>query len=350
MQQSQAALAAALLIPVAKFDNKRIELPVPRRPQRAKRRQERSPPLRFWDGDPRQLDRLLTLSCNARGVKALLTSIFFEPDVACNLCGAWLQGSFAFLDSDKASDRRVLLRTFIERDPGLGFLWLGAFITGAEARCLQEGRMGWWKVDLSAAAWTGTHASFIQESIPRAPPNAREILRADECRLMYLCHEPAHAVAPLFPFPPFGSTAIEDTDLDVRRHTRCQAAHGLEYSGFTWDCQSGHKVEQGKTNTMGTTIRLKTGKPPALNHSTAVDYDSLDFEDEVSEMVTRNVFTWLRGEDGFPVAERAIREHEWIENLESDDDSPIQGDVCSTAGGNLSRWFLGLSTQRSNSL
>lgn len=349
-EQSQAALAAALLIPVAKYDNKRIELPIPRLPRKATRGQERTQALPSWDRELPQLDRLPTLSCNSRGVKAPLNSTFFEPDVACNICGAWLQGSFAFLDSDKARDPHILLRTFMKRDPDLGFLWLGAFITGAEARCLQEARVGWWKVDLNAAAWTGTHASFIQEFIPKAPPNIREISRADECRLMYLSHEPDHAVPPLFPFAPFGSTAIEDTDLNVRRHAQCSAAHGLEYNGFTWDCQGGKKVKQGINGTLVITIRVKAGQPPSWNNSLAVDYDSLDFEEEESEMVTRNVFTWLRGEDGFPVAERAIREHEWINNLESDDDSPIEGDVQSTAGRNLGGWLLGVSTRGPNSL
>lgn len=352
-EQSQAALAAALLIPVAKFDNKRIELPVPQLQRKAPRCQERTQPPPFWDGELRQLDRLLTLSCNSRGVKALLNSIFFEPDVACNICGAWLQGSLAFLDSDKARDPHVLLRTFIKRDPGLGFLWLGAFITGAEVRCLQEARMGWWKVDLSAAASTGTHASFIQQCIPKAPPNAQDISRADECRLMYLSHEPDHTGPPLFPFAPFGSTALEDTNLEVREHAQCSTAHGLEYGGFTWECQGGKKVEQGIMEAPTIHVRVKGGQPSNRNGTIAVDYDSLDFEDEVSEMVTRNVFTWLRGEDGFPVAEKAIREHEWIENLESDDDSPIEGDVRSTHGGNVGNvggWLLKVSTTRSNSL
>lgn len=350
-EQSQAALAAALLIPVAKFDNRRIKLPVPQLPRKATPSQEKAQMRPCWEMQPQQLDRLLTLSCNARGVKSLLNSIFFEPDVPCNSCGAWLQGSFAFLDSDKSGDPRVLLSTFIERDPGLGPLWLGAFITGAAERCLQEARMGWWKVDISAAAWTGTHASFIQEPVTKAPPDAQEISRADECRLMYLSHEPDHAFPPLFPFPPFGCTAMEDTDLDVRRHARCLAAHGLEYSCFTWDCQGGKKVEQGRNGTLPITIRSKAAKFSVTgNNSFAIDYDSLDPEDEVSEMVTRNVFTWLRGEDGFPVAERPIREHEWIENLESDDDSAIDGDVRSTAGRNLGGWLLGVSTRRSNSL
>lgn len=40
---------------------------------------------------------------------------------------------------------------------------------------LQEARMGWWKVDFGAAAWTGTHASFIQEPVTKASPDAQEI-------------------------------------------------------------------------------------------------------------------------------------------------------------------------------
>lgn len=350
-EQSAVALAAALLIPVAKFDSRRINLPVPRPSRTPIRRQEKSPVLPSWEVKARQLDQLLTLSCNARGLKGLLNSIFFETDVACNSCGAWLQGSFAFLDSDKAKDPRVLLRTFTERDPGLGYLWLGAFVTGAEERCLQEARAGWWKVDINAAAWTGTHASFIQEPITQASPDAKEISRADECRLIYLAHNSDHAVPPLFPFAPFGCTAMEDTDLDVRLHARCSAAHGLEYSHFTWDCQGGKKVEQGRDRTLATSIRTKAGQSFINSRDTfVVDYDSLDFDDEVSEMITRNVFTWLRGEDGFPAAERSIREHEWIENLDSDDDSPIDGDVQSTTGRNLGRWLLEVSTRRSNSL
>lgn len=350
-EQSQEALAAALLIPTAKYDNRRIKLAIPRLPRKATCRQEETQVGPAWDMEPRQLDRLLTLSCNSRGVKALLNSIFFEPDVPCDSCGAWLQGSFAFLDSVKARDARILLDTFIQRDPGLGFLWLGAFITGTEERCLQEACAGWWKVDLSAAAWTGTHASFIQEPIAKARPDAQEISRADECRLMYLSHERDHAVPPLFPFAPFGYTAMQDTDLDVRRHARCSAAHGLEYSSFTWDCQDGNKVEQERNEKLAVFIRTKAGKPSVTgDNSVVVDYDDLDTEDEVSEMVTRNVFTWLRGEDGFPVAERSIRKHEWIDNLDSDDHSPIDGEVRSTVGSNLGGWLLEVSTKRSYSI
>ena len=246
----------------------------------------------------------------------------------------------------------------MKRDPGLAHLWLGAFLTGAESRCIQAARAGWWKVDLSSAAWTRTYVSFIQETVRKPPPDATNISRADECRLLYLIHERSHSDhsdPPLFPFAPFGFTAMEDTDLDVRLHAHCLALHRLGYGGFSWDCEAGRSVKQGGDNgSLEASTRPKTlqGLPPAWMDSIAVDYSDLDLEenDETSEMVTRNIFTWLRGEDGFPVAERAIRQHEWFDNLDSDDDSPIEGDARSIVEDNLGRWLLGVATKRCNSL
>jgi len=354
--QSNAALSAALLIPLSKASYNKIRLPLPRLPPKPARRQDsqRTQAPSVWTGELQQLDRLLTLSCNCLDVQTLLISTFFEPDVPCNLCGAWLQGSFAFLDSDKAKNSQILLRTFVRRDPDLGFLWLGAFITGARSQCLQHARSGGWVGRLiSAAAWTGTHASFIQDAVRRSPDvGDMEISRADECRLMYLINE-HHPTPPLFPFPPFGSTLMQDTDLEVRRHARCSATHVLGYGGFTWDCQDGKKVEQqGRSGSPDTAPRPKAGQPDTSGNNIAVDYGALNLVDYVSESVTHNAFMWLRGNDGFPVAERAIREHEWIENLDSEDDDPLEvnGDSQSTAGRNLGGWLLRQATERSNSL
>lgn len=346
--QNQAALAAALLIPVAKFDKSMIEMPILRISKKIIRRRKGSRTPLAWDGGKCQLDRLLALSCNVRGIKALLNSVFFERDIACNVCGAWLQGSFAFLDSGRAKDPRVLLRMLMGRNPSLGSLWAGAFITGAQRRCLQEARVAWWKVELNAAAWTGTYASFIQEPMTKIPPDSDEISRADECRLMYLSHGANNITAPLFPFAPFGSTAMEDTTLDVRKHAQCEGVHSLGYGGFTWDCLDSGKAEEVKGDAVAIPICANIRAPVDWDASIAVDYDGLDFDDESSEMVTRNVFTWLRGDDGFPVAERAIREHEWLGNLESDDDTPVGEGVRSVTRGDISGWILETATKRSD--
>jgi hypothetical protein len=169
---------------------------------------------------------------------------------------------------------------------------------------------------------------------------------------MYLAHDADHATPPLFPMQPFGFTALEDTSLDVQLYAKCGAAHQLEYHSFTWACEDGEYVQQGITRAHMSNYRPKHSMiQDHATRQTLVDYGELDFKDEVSEMATRNIFTWLRGEDGFPVAERAIRQHEWIDNLQSDDDSPIEGDSLSVFGsGKSGRWLLGLSTHSSSSI
>ncbi|KAH6677947.1 hypothetical protein F5X68DRAFT_245792 [Plectosphaerella plurivora] len=284
--QNEAALVSALLIPLAKFDGRRINLSLPRS------QTDQILLLPPWGEKTQQLDRLLTFGSNPGGIKALLGSIFFEPGIDCNTCGPWLQGSFAFIDSDEAN-------------PGPDFLWIDA-------------RAGW----------------------------------ADECCVLFLAHGPSHTTAPLFPFPPFGHTAKEDADLE---------AHRLGYSGFEWDCEDGRRVVQAGSDKA--LIRFKICPDPAeqeVGRNIEVDYSRLDEEeddndeeDETSEMVTRNIFEWLRGDAGFPVAERAIRQHPWIDNLESyDEEENVQGvDVRSVPGDNpLRGWMLGVATARCNSL
>ncbi|TVY52889.1 hypothetical protein LCER1_G005241 [Lachnellula cervina] len=344
-EQSHAALAASLLLPAARYDNAKVQISTPRFRQKSESHKTSRKTL-AWTHNLDQLDRLLALSCNPVGTKALLTSIFFEPGVECNICGAWLEGTFAFLDSDTMKDQQLLLRVLMKRDPALGFLWLGAFIIGGQARSLGQGRAAWWNIDLNTAAWTGTLMSFIQEPISAIPSEAGEISRADEMRLLYLCHDQPYTGPPLFPWAPFGSTALTDTNLDVRVHAQCNTSHGLEYKTLTWRCRDGKRTT---TAIPHLPYRAKNGNPTNTNIS--VDYDKLNQEeDDNSESITRNVFVWLR-EDGFPVAERDIREHEWIDNLDDDDDGgPITGDALSTVGGNLHGWLMKTITTRCNSL
>ncbi|CEJ95110.1 hypothetical protein VHEMI10611 [[Torrubiella] hemipterigena] len=238
----------------------------------------------------------------------------------------------------------------MERDRGLAGLWLGASITGTAARRMQEAPAAWWKADLSAAAWTSSYVSFIPDPVSKSVTDTKDISRTDECRLMYLSHEPRYSL--LFPFAPFGCTALEDTNLEVRQHAECPAIHHLRYDGFSWNCDNGRKHKQSVSSTAAIAARSKAGLPFGWSGGTEVNYDPIDFEDDVSEAITRNMFDWLRGTDGFPVAERAIRQREWIDNLDSDDDSPIgpiEGDAKTTLGTNLRSWFWGISDTRANS-
>lgn len=90
-----------------------------------------------------------------------------------------------------------------------------------------------------------------------------------------------------------------------------------------------------------------------LADGVTVQYDKLDRGRDCSESMTRNMFTWLRGTDGFPVAERAIREHEWIKEGWSSDEESVapEGDGRSTADRRVvGPWLCRKLTTRCNTI
>ncbi|KAK3293703.1 uncharacterized protein B0H64DRAFT_218660 [Chaetomium fimeti] len=356
--QSRAAFAAALMLPSAGRIKRTIGLPAP---EAAPSTSKTNPsatlarPVAPWGSDVHQLDRLLTLSCNDF-IQSLLSSVIFEPGVPCNVCGAWVQGAFAVLDSDIAeTDLQLLTGTLMARNPRIGFLWMGATLLGTHDFVLRGMRALFYPIDLTLAGWTDTLMCFIQEPVRDAVSAEETITRADECRMLFLSQSREHTYTPLTSFQPFGTTEIADCTLEVREHARCGGFHGLCYSGWTWDCQNGAREAipfalDSLMSPNGTTPEQETVGDDQI----AVDYSGMDCERDCSERATHNMFMWLRGEDGFPVAERDIREHEWIDNFEESEDECDfpEGDGRSTAGRgniNVGRWLTRTSAYRRDS-
>lgn len=245
--QSRAALAAALLLPLAKLDNRKVLLHAPRGLCRQSVDIGAPQASLFEEHYLRQFDRLLTLSANARGMKAILGSIFYESRVPANACGAWLQGTMAALQSKGTENLHVLARMSFDRSPHISYLWLGGVITGAHRDFLRStsGLLGFNRIDLHEAAWTGTLLSFIQEPVSQIHNDSSSISRADECRLMFWTQEPPREFPPIYPYPPFGDTDISDTDLGVQLHARCPGSHSQSVHldaryGWVYYCGARH--------------------------------------------------------------------------------------------------------------
>ncbi len=210
-----------------------------------------------------------------------------------------------------------------------------------------------------SAAWLPsiTNPSTTPEGPGPAPPTdtkreLTEISRADECRLLYLTQAEFHTGPPLTPCAPFGVTALVDCSLEAQEHVLlCRGKHGLVYSGWEWDCREDfHSPESEADGTdghgSGGVIDDDPGHEPGLMPQTRqevdgddvqiqVDYSALDRESDASQDLTYNIFMWLRGTDGFPAAERAIREHEWFNYIydsnEDDENVSPEGDGRFTA-------------------
>ncbi|GKZ27099.1 hypothetical protein AbraIFM66951_008087 [Aspergillus brasiliensis] len=313
VDQCYAALSAVLLLPSMHVYQKNITLPRPslsHRPthKRTPSKSTSQPNLSSLQ-EAHTLDKLLTLSCNTKGTRSLLSSIFYSPDIPCNLTSPYLQSIATIINTIK--DNRILTHMLMNRVPHLSFLWLGGAVLNIQSKILYEGNFGLIPTEIHAAVWSRTMQSFMQE--PIKPAENGYIRRADECRLLYAIQEEQHTRWPICPWMPFGVTAIEDAEIEVRLHADC-TGHHLQYAGWKWTCRNGKVVYQMSDDT-STAVPLHEG--PVVE-DVIIDYQGLNHGDEgVSENATRSIFGWLRVE-GFPPSEKKI--HDWIYIDESGDE------------------------------
>lgn len=273
-----------------------------------------------------QVDRLMALSCNTRGLQALLLSTFFDPGVSCNEVSPFLQGTFAVLDSIEPN-QILLLQILMHRAPKLGFLWVGAMISGLHNSVLKSARYGSFEVDHLVAAWTGTINTFMQ--LPANPARSGRIRRDDECRLAHLACPDFATHIPFTPWKPFGTTALKDTEIEVQIHAHCNH-HGLRYQGWSWDCwKNGKRVSVPyKTPETGPVLAGYTLEPSHsgdVPSTKEVPYHELYLQDDrASSTATLNIFVWLR-RGGFAAAEQHIRRHEWLcETLDEEEEEACE--------------------------
>jgi hypothetical protein len=350
IDQSHAALAAVLLFPSIR-GNQTLQLPSPRV---SKGKQSSELPFTCPDGQLQHdwvhqghhLDKLLTLSCNTRGIRPMLLSVFYEPSIECNAVTPWLQGTLAAIDSLAGDNPYILGRMCMERAPKVAYLWLGSTILGLQKELLQDVRYGLIPIDLHCAVWSGTVQSFIQEPVTNPLVAHGHVTRADECRLLFLSRSSRHVRVPVCQWKPFGATPVEDVDVKVRVHAECKG-HRLEYQGFFWDCTNDELEfrSSGEANICTPPNRLPTQD---LNGAGQIPifYGALDRKKEViSENATRSILGWLRVE-GYARHEREIWEHEWFHMSDSDEEDIDRNEVCSDSepepSSHVESWISGL--------
>ncbi|KAG6096112.1 hypothetical protein E4U14_008045 [Claviceps sp. LM454 group G7] len=351
--QSRAAFAAALLLPARRIVSRKLCWSCPawhNKPPEPSAEQYWPP----WGKERDQLDRLITMSCNINGIISLLCSSFVDPDLQCNVSGAWIQGAFAVIDQPEAQKPDVLRSMLSKRSPHLGFLWLGATLLDIQDLVIERARSVFYIIDLHSAAWTGTLMTFFQRPVASYPPNVERIQRVDEARLMFLSQTEFHCEPPpLVPFPPFGTIAVKDCVLEVQSHASCSGSHELLYAGWKWDGH-GDVQDAQDTETMLSEYSEATGHAVA---SMAVHYDKLDCDRCRLSVFTKDIFKWLRELDGWPVAERDI--HDWVDkewmgvmdwSLDYESASPEGDGKSTTSRRNVSPWLSRTITKRSRTI
>ncbi|KAG5798302.1 hypothetical protein H9Q69_002699 [Fusarium xylarioides] len=353
--QSQAALASVLLLPsMGSLRSLRLPTPSSRMgvphitpgPSENKSNDD-------YIHKSHRIDKLLTLSCNTRGIRPLLLSVFYEPRIECNAVTPWLQGTLAAIKHVAGNNSYVVGRLCMERSPRVAFLWLGCIILDLQDKLLQEVHFGQIPIDLHSAAWSGTIQSFIQQRVSNPLVTDGSISRADECRLLFLSQSDRRIRIPVCQWKPFGKTRVEDVDIEVRVHQQCED-HWLQYEGINWECEDGNleflSSQKADSQSMsGKPSMQETGKAC----TTVICYEEMARDREaISENATRSIFGWLRP-DGYAQDEQDIWKHEWFDMSESDEDDIRDDETTSEASARLSprveSWVLDTKTSTSAS-
>ncbi|KAG6030171.1 hypothetical protein E4U19_000580 [Claviceps sp. Clav32 group G5] len=249
----------------------------------------------------------------------------------------------------------VLRSMLSKRSPHLGFLWLGATLLDLQDLVIERARPVFYIIDLHSAAWTGTLMTFIQRPVADYPPNVEIIQRVDEARLMFLSQTEFQCEPSFVPFPPFGTIAVKDCFLEVHSHASCSSSHELLYAGWKWD---GHEDVQDAQDTETTLLEFSEATGHAIA-STAVHYDKLDCDRCRLSIFTKEIFRWLRELDGWPVAERDIRDWmdkecmggiDWSWEYDYESASPEGDGKSTTFRRHVSPWLSRTITKRSRTI
>ncbi|KAK3897360.1 hypothetical protein C8A05DRAFT_47993 [Staphylotrichum tortipilum] len=299
--QGRAALAAALMLPTAVRMAGTVTLPAPRilpvDSQRYYTHMTQPEPLPAWDEDAVQLAKLMTLSCIPT-LPSGMKSIFFHPFAYCTEYGAWLQGILAALDQDDVKSNPEVLT---------GALMAGSDRVHGIIIDSLRGPNPSLDVDLTLAAWIATTSSFMQLPVME-PPKPDTITRSNECRLLFLTQDKNHTHPPTTtPGEPFGVTPLAGCHPE------------------TWDCKGG-PLPSPPRDSGSISPYVPSSRPIKIMREEdyekiEVDYSGLDrgLDADASPELTRRVFAWLRGADGFSDGERELCEHEWFRGMRQGD-------------------------------
>ncbi|KAL2164750.1 hypothetical protein VTH06DRAFT_45 [Thermothelomyces fergusii] len=296
VEQSHAALAAALLLPSISESMGTLCLPplvASGRPAIREKGRRTSRLRHDWLRIPEHhLDRLLTASCNIRGTEPALLNAFFNPDIECNAVTPWLQGALTAIDSFAVGRPLVLGRMMMARAPKAAFLWVGATVLGVGETLLTRIRLGSLPTDLNTAAWSGTLQHFLQQPVEAGVSEDGKMTRADYCRLLALTVNLPSPVFPMSPWKPFGLIPLWLAGPLVQLHAACNE-HQLQYLSFLWH----------KTPAFGYTIPAVSGITPSRSGTddsiprprpiSVRDWKQVVADESASKEATQDVFEYM---------------------------------------------------------
>ncbi|KMQ41313.1 hypothetical protein HL42_7998 [Trichophyton rubrum] len=300
-----------------------------------------------------QIPYYMTMSCAHSVTVSSLCSVFWEPEVCCNLVSPWLHPVLKEIPnnySGSLSLDEIIPLLCALRCPNLAALWLGATLSGLSSTVVELVGSGTPPLDTNGAPWTGNPQSFMD--VPGSGPYIQfdslqdKLFRSDAWRLLYL---PAaveddlqYNSPPFSPWQPVGMTDFEYTAIRVKAHRDCPR-HELVYHHWSWRLKNGSGLE-GRGYCSDAIPRHSHKIDSRI---TAMDHQTLSLADqEASMMASREVFAWVtRNCEGHPPEE--IYSDPWIRDdseSEASESCTSSKSARSTGGltgpSNIQAWIM----------
>lgn len=220
-------------------------------------------PIRQYVADLRYY---MTLSMHPRSLGSVIWSIFWQPEVECNLVSPWLKSIISVLRPIiDAGNLPMMAKTFAFRRPRVALWWLGIFLLGDTSilklivrylETLNE-RWGYGSMappDTAVSVWTGSPQSFLNDETPHVYTCLKDAVPvADLLRYRYNFRLQDESSL-LLSWRPFGFISKEAVEPDLWPWLEC--GHGRKYMHWVWWM----KKEHGSVPDVQPGFRKDTGR------------------------------------------------------------------------------------------
>ncbi|SPJ80262.1 uncharacterized protein FTOL_08654 [Fusarium torulosum] len=246
----------------------------------------------------------MTFSAHPISIGSIIWSVFWQPDVDCNLVGPWLASVLETLDQTIAQKEvEVLLKVFLSRRPRIGLWWVALFLLGDPAlfdlirryMTTLEEKYGFGSLsfpDPMVSAWTGSRQSFIDFDNDHVYMKTSDLVSAADllrCRFNFKLQNSASTTCS---WRPFGVIKKELVELESwpQLETKCTR----RYSKFVWYLgKDFSKFDEGfRTDT----TQYITNVPDNLEMHTCTAHSEKDYYVDkrcLSKKSTRNMMVSL---------------------------------------------------------
>lgn len=284
----------------------------------------------------KDLTYYMTLSADPRGVGSVIWSIFWQPDIECNLVSPWLSSTLGILKPIiDAGDLDLLVRAFAIRRPRVALWWLGIFLLGSPSISafvlryldLLEEQWGFGSMalpDTTSSVWTGSAQTFLDEETTDVYRNLKDAVPVTEllkCRYNLRLQDEYRL--PLA-WRPVGSVPKEKIEVDL--WPWLESGHTRTYKHWVWWVRKGgvvrKDIQRGFRRDTGRFVPGMEGRPltnevedEAVSDTT---YDG-DIGIEPSLKATTRMVTLYMDDiagDGYALVDvEAARKHPWLKDL-----------------------------------